>query len=975
MNYKKGLCTRGNNCVYAHGDEELRHTDTYFRTKLCKYYALQQCNMGNKCRHAHGETELRPAPEFLIPKSLPKKKKTPVPYELNLDLGNNYSSNRFNKFNHHHGMTSNSTGVPLPDVPLIDPREAQSENPLFLLPSGDATCLPFLHAPPASPSPTSLGEMSPSILHASPSELETLLSSAKTISLNPSANVFHPSDIALAAVNEVSNEGLNESDSDDAIVIGTSPLFVLDVTTTHDDNEIDNADCNKINKNHSILSAMSKGSPSKILPSHPFKDHAVTSASTNKSGGVEPIPSPGSSSSTKAAEQIAAEVNRQFANSLQQDDFNGIERDDKNVEEEEVLDVDEFIIHVDDESGTPWSTDDIMRYAAETATNAAAAVQEAQKKGLNQISFDPRTGKFVSGQVSFPSGSVHSFRFNRHHQSLSKGYPHNLRRFLLSGGISSSDSNTAATSMESILEKKLRVLRKAKEAEDSGINSIRSSIGNGGSKYASKVRVYNGKGSKLGRNNVSVQQYEHKKQLRQKLISQRNENNTNNSAQENMEEDSRPYNERFPSLADALGSSPQPLHKKPKLGSSSKAAPSPVVSSEVVTVITPVLVEEPIASPASSADNDFIELLKQAAASKAEKEKAKEAKKAFKEQQKQKKQIVTLLPKLASTHHHANDLHAVVDFAALDKKREEEAKKNAEIVERIHMECMLKLKAEESRAEQQRLALEKKTAEDLAKQAEAEKRSLEKASEDAERLRAQIELETKLRAEREEKARQARALERVKAEQEALALKAKMELEKEEREREKIAKQEALKQKKLEEEQRANERHRRIQLERNELLKAKKAAEQEAAAAAEKEKKTKEEKQQLKSTPSSNPKKSISAVSHAAVSSTVSPIPSNPTATNAASNGSIPMNSNAIASSNSSASNVMAPPSLSKESQLRLKVAASSLQQGRIPTNSKAPASQLIGFASVGVGLFGGMAMNLAAAFEVKGLKNEETQN
>lgn len=57
-NYIKGIC-RETNCKWAHGRHELRFTDDFYKTSLCKYWLNSVCYAGPLCRHAHGDAELR----------------------------------------------------------------------------------------------------------------------------------------------------------------------------------------------------------------------------------------------------------------------------------------------------------------------------------------------------------------------------------------------------------------------------------------------------------------------------------------------------------------------------------------------------------------------------------------------------------------------------------------------------------------------------------------------------------------------------------------------------------------------------------------------------------------------------------------------------------------------------------------------------------------------------------------------------
>eukprot|EP00743_Colponemidia_sp_Colp-15_P010741 GILK01011865.1.p1 GENE.GILK01011865.1~~GILK01011865.1.p1 ORF type:complete len:235 (+),score=22.61 GILK01011865.1:51-707(+) len=58
-NYQKGHCDDAE-CAFAHGDLELKATSDVYKTSLCTFFAQGKCKAGAHCRHAHGEQELRP---------------------------------------------------------------------------------------------------------------------------------------------------------------------------------------------------------------------------------------------------------------------------------------------------------------------------------------------------------------------------------------------------------------------------------------------------------------------------------------------------------------------------------------------------------------------------------------------------------------------------------------------------------------------------------------------------------------------------------------------------------------------------------------------------------------------------------------------------------------------------------------------------------------------------------------------------
>jgi hypothetical protein len=57
-NFFEGTCTDPT-CNFAHGEQELRSTDLFFRKTLCIWNEKGKCRNGEKCRFAHGMKELR----------------------------------------------------------------------------------------------------------------------------------------------------------------------------------------------------------------------------------------------------------------------------------------------------------------------------------------------------------------------------------------------------------------------------------------------------------------------------------------------------------------------------------------------------------------------------------------------------------------------------------------------------------------------------------------------------------------------------------------------------------------------------------------------------------------------------------------------------------------------------------------------------------------------------------------------------
>ncbi|CAJ1456229.1 unnamed protein product, partial [Effrenium voratum] len=69
--YLEGTCFKGDECSYAHGEEQLQANDAVagvgpespnFKTKICLYYLQGKCFRGEACSYAHSEEELAAGP-------------------------------------------------------------------------------------------------------------------------------------------------------------------------------------------------------------------------------------------------------------------------------------------------------------------------------------------------------------------------------------------------------------------------------------------------------------------------------------------------------------------------------------------------------------------------------------------------------------------------------------------------------------------------------------------------------------------------------------------------------------------------------------------------------------------------------------------------------------------------------------------------------------------------------------------------
>lgn len=65
----KGQCGLGERCSYAHGERELRNTDQFYKTAICRAFLNGDCSRGDSCRFAHGTEEIR-TPTLTLPQKL-----------------------------------------------------------------------------------------------------------------------------------------------------------------------------------------------------------------------------------------------------------------------------------------------------------------------------------------------------------------------------------------------------------------------------------------------------------------------------------------------------------------------------------------------------------------------------------------------------------------------------------------------------------------------------------------------------------------------------------------------------------------------------------------------------------------------------------------------------------------------------------------------------------------------------------------
>jgi hypothetical protein len=66
--YRIGMCTRGDNCTFAHASDELQPLPNLYKTKMCFELTKNKRCKNPNCPYAHNKCELRPV-EYENPKS------------------------------------------------------------------------------------------------------------------------------------------------------------------------------------------------------------------------------------------------------------------------------------------------------------------------------------------------------------------------------------------------------------------------------------------------------------------------------------------------------------------------------------------------------------------------------------------------------------------------------------------------------------------------------------------------------------------------------------------------------------------------------------------------------------------------------------------------------------------------------------------------------------------------------------------
>lgn len=57
--YQAGICSRGQNCSFAHSELQIRAQPDFYKTRLCDDFRRGKCTAGEACQFAHGSEEMK----------------------------------------------------------------------------------------------------------------------------------------------------------------------------------------------------------------------------------------------------------------------------------------------------------------------------------------------------------------------------------------------------------------------------------------------------------------------------------------------------------------------------------------------------------------------------------------------------------------------------------------------------------------------------------------------------------------------------------------------------------------------------------------------------------------------------------------------------------------------------------------------------------------------------------------------------
>jgi len=117
--FLQGQCNKGEECSFAHGEEELRSTPDLFKTAICNLWTQGKCTAGESCRFAHGYDDLRPAPSHHK-----FKKKNNKPLKKRSGPQNNYYNDQYDnqyttQYNNQYPYPTNIYNYPMYPMPMM----------------------------------------------------------------------------------------------------------------------------------------------------------------------------------------------------------------------------------------------------------------------------------------------------------------------------------------------------------------------------------------------------------------------------------------------------------------------------------------------------------------------------------------------------------------------------------------------------------------------------------------------------------------------------------------------------------------------------------------------------------------------------------------------------------------------------------------------------------------------------------------
>lgn len=121
-----GQCDKGDECSFAHGEDDLRSTPDLFKTAICNLWTQGKCTAGESCRFAHGYDDLRPAPSHQkFKKRNPNKPYKNKNFSQKTQYNDQYNTQYNNQFNNQYPYPQNVYNYPMYPMSMM-PREMEN---------------------------------------------------------------------------------------------------------------------------------------------------------------------------------------------------------------------------------------------------------------------------------------------------------------------------------------------------------------------------------------------------------------------------------------------------------------------------------------------------------------------------------------------------------------------------------------------------------------------------------------------------------------------------------------------------------------------------------------------------------------------------------------------------------------------------------------------------------------------------------